>query len=258
MSLRRARLASAALRRSSASCRRLCRPAMPAASSRMRRRCSGLALTISPIWPWRTSAGERAPVAASSNRMRTSRSAHLLAVDAVGRARLALDAARHIERLAAVELGRRLAAACCRGRSSPRRCCARDGRWCRRRSRRPWPRRACSCARSRPSPSAAPRAGWTCRSRSGRPRPVRPFSISSSVGSTNDLKPTRRSRLMCMGRRVLCMRAWTRTDAGQPKAAQRARRRLSPAAAAAPGQDRVHHLADLRRSRSPSSPACRR
>ena len=73
MSLRRARLPSAALRRSSASWRRLCRPAMPAASSRMRRRCSGLALTSSPIWPWRTSAGERAPVAASSNRMRTSR-----------------------------------------------------------------------------------------------------------------------------------------------------------------------------------------
>ena len=73
MSLRRARLPSAARRRSSASWRRLCRPAMPAASSRMRRRCSGLALTSSPIWPWRTSAGERAPVAASSNRMRTSR-----------------------------------------------------------------------------------------------------------------------------------------------------------------------------------------
>ena len=33
---------------------------MPAASSRMRRRCSGLALTISPIVPCRTSAGERA------------------------------------------------------------------------------------------------------------------------------------------------------------------------------------------------------
>ena len=42
--------------------------------------------------------------------------------------------------------------------------------WCPRRSRRPWRRRACSCARSRPSPSAALRAGSTCRSRSGRRR----------------------------------------------------------------------------------------
>ena len=105
----RARLASAALRRSSASWRRECRPATPAASSRMRRRCSGLALTISPIWPWRTSAGERAPVAASSNRILTSRARTSRAVDAIGRAHVALDAARHLEHIAVVELGRRRA-----------------------------------------------------------------------------------------------------------------------------------------------------
>ena len=39
----------------------------------MRLRWSGLALTISPIWPCRTSAGDRAPVAASSNKIFTSR-----------------------------------------------------------------------------------------------------------------------------------------------------------------------------------------
>ena len=69
----RTRLSSAALRRSSASWRRACRPAMPAASSRMRRRDCGLALMISLIWPCRTRAGERAPVAASANRICTSR-----------------------------------------------------------------------------------------------------------------------------------------------------------------------------------------
>ena len=37
---------------------------MPAASSRMSLRAWGLAAMISPIWPWRTRAGERAPVEA--------------------------------------------------------------------------------------------------------------------------------------------------------------------------------------------------
>ena len=59
--------------RSSASWRREWRPEMPAASSRMSRRAWGLAAMISPIWPWRTSAGERAPVEASANRSCTSR-----------------------------------------------------------------------------------------------------------------------------------------------------------------------------------------
>ena len=68
------RLSSAALRRSSASCRRAWRPAMPAASSRMRRRACGFAAISSAIWPWRTRAGERGPVAASANRSCTSRS----------------------------------------------------------------------------------------------------------------------------------------------------------------------------------------
>ena len=70
---RRSRLVSVAFRRSSASCLRLCRPAMPAASSSTRRRSCGGALTISPMRPCRTNAGELAPVAASSNRRRISR-----------------------------------------------------------------------------------------------------------------------------------------------------------------------------------------
>src|SRR3984957_11610054 len=67
------RLSSAPFSRSSASCRREWRPETPAASSRINRRAWGLAEMISPIWPWRTSEGERAPVEASANRSCTSR-----------------------------------------------------------------------------------------------------------------------------------------------------------------------------------------
>ena len=69
----RSRLASAALSRRSASWRRVCRPETPAASSRMRRRFDGLAAISSEICPWRTRAGELAPVEASANRSCTSR-----------------------------------------------------------------------------------------------------------------------------------------------------------------------------------------
>ena len=96
--------------------------------------------------------------------------AHLAAVDAIGRALLALDPARDVEGLVLVELRRRLARAVVDLDRRPRRCCAPAGCWCRRRSRRPCRRRAATCARSRPSPSAAPRPGSTCRSRSARPR----------------------------------------------------------------------------------------
>ena len=82
---------------------------MPAASSRMSRRAWGFAAMISPIWPWRTSAGERAPVEASANRSCTSRARTSLAVDAIGRAGLALDAAGDLDRLVVVEGGRRAA-----------------------------------------------------------------------------------------------------------------------------------------------------
>ena len=51
MSSRRSRFDSAAFSRSSASCRRVCRPATPPASSRIRRRFWGLAAMSSLIWP---------------------------------------------------------------------------------------------------------------------------------------------------------------------------------------------------------------
>ena len=72
ISSRRERLVSAARKRSSASWRRLCSPEIPAASSRIRRRLDGLAAINSLICPWRTRAGEFAPVLASANKSCTS------------------------------------------------------------------------------------------------------------------------------------------------------------------------------------------
>ena len=69
----RARLASVARNFSSASCRRACRPVMPAASSRIERRSSGRAPTRAETRPWLTMAEERAPLARSANRVCTSR-----------------------------------------------------------------------------------------------------------------------------------------------------------------------------------------
>ena len=64
---------------------------------------------ISPICPWRTSEGERAPVDASANRSCTSRARTSLAVDAVGRTGVAFDAPGDLDRLGIVEGGRRAA-----------------------------------------------------------------------------------------------------------------------------------------------------
>ena len=130
-----------------------------------------------------------------------------------------------------------------------RRVAGRARRWCRRRSRRPWRRRACSCARSRPSPSAALRAGWTCRSRWGRRRRSGPARSTSSVGSTNDLKPSSRSRLMCMRRSCVgCLRAqpnlarrrscWVIADA-RPDLRSRAQRALAAPSDAATRPARI-------------------
>ncbi len=93
----RVRLVSAALRRSSASWRRECRPLIPAASSSRPRRSIGLALMIAPMRPWLTSAVECAPVAASAKSSWTSRARTSRAVDAEVGARAALDAANHLE-----------------------------------------------------------------------------------------------------------------------------------------------------------------
>jgi len=107
-SSRRARFCSAARSRSSASWRRACRPAMPAASSSTRRRCSGLAWMISPMRPCGRARRARAGGGVGKQHMHVARP-HLAAVDPVGRAGVALDPARHVERFMLVELRRRLA-----------------------------------------------------------------------------------------------------------------------------------------------------
>ena len=96
--------------------------------------------------------------------------AHVAAVDAIDRARLALDAARDFQHLADRSSPPAPSDRNCRSSSPLRRGCAPDGCRNRRRSPRPCRRRAAICARSRPSPSAAPRPDWICRSRSARPR----------------------------------------------------------------------------------------
>ncbi|OWK22408.1 hypothetical protein AJ88_09190 [Mesorhizobium amorphae CCBAU 01583] len=68
----RSRFCSAALSRSSASWRRVCRPEMPAASSSRARRAWGFAWISSPMRPCPTIEGERAPVDWSANRSCTS------------------------------------------------------------------------------------------------------------------------------------------------------------------------------------------
>ena len=68
----RVRLASVARNFCSASLRRAWSPAIPAASSSIRRRSVGLAAITAPIRPWLTKAGECAPVAASANSRDTS------------------------------------------------------------------------------------------------------------------------------------------------------------------------------------------
>ncbi len=74
-----------------------CRPEMPAASSSRARRACGLAWISSPMRPCPTIEGERAPVDWSANSSCTSLARASLAVDAIDRAGLALDAARHLQ-----------------------------------------------------------------------------------------------------------------------------------------------------------------
>ena len=108
--------------------------------------------------------------------------ARILAVDLIGRARLALDPPRHFQRVAVVELGRRRARAIVDEQRDlgavARRAVFRAGED----HVLHGARRACSYTRSRPWPSAAPRAGSTCRSHWARPRrsgPARPGARSA-------------------------------------------------------------------------------
>ena len=197
MSLRRERLPSAALRRSSASWRRLCRPAMPAASSRMRRRCSGLALTSSPIWPWRTRAGERAPVAASSNRMRTSRARTSRPL--MRKAEPASRSMRRVTSTMSLSLNSDGALRAELSMKIVTSAVLRGGRWV-----VPLKITSSMAAARMLLCEVSPITQRSASSRLDLPQPlgpttpVSPFSITSSVGSTKDLKPSSRSRLMCM------------------------------------------------------------
>ena len=125
--------------------------------------------------------------------------AHLAAVDAIGRARLALDAARHLDRLGIVEGGGRAAVGIVEHQADLGDVARRAARRSRRRSRRPCRTRACSCTSFRPSPSAGPRRDWTCRSRSGRRRRSGPARSGNRSASQKLLKPARRSRSNFMG-----------------------------------------------------------
>ena len=121
--------------------------------------------------------------------------AHLAAVEAIGRALLAFDPARHLERVVAVELGGRGARRSCR--------CVIATSAVLRGARPLLPEKMTS------SMSAARIALWedspiTQRSAStrldlpqpfGPTTPVSPGSIRKSVGSTKDLKPIRRNRV---------------------------------------------------------------
>jgi len=142
-------------------------------------------------------------VAASANRICTSRGAHVAAIDPIDRAGFALDPARDFQGLRSF-----MAAGAERSELSivhhhfgvvARRTVAGTGK-----DHRVHVGGAQRfVARSRPSPSATPRPGWICRSRSARPRRFKPGSIMKSVGSTNDLKPWRRRRVSFMGT-ILC------------------------------------------------------
>ena len=115
--------------------------------------------------------------------------ARLAAVDAIGRARLALDAAGDLDLVGVVELGRRAGARCCRGRSSLPRSCAPGGVLV------PEKITSSMAAARMLLCEVSPMTQRSASSRLDLPQPfgpttpVRPGSMTSSVGSTNDLKP---------------------------------------------------------------------
>ena len=124
--------------------------------------------------------------------------AHLAAVDAVGRALLALDAARHFERLVLVEL-----------RPAPcgRRCRSSIATSALLRAGRLLVPEKMTSSMSAARIALCEVSPITQRSAStrldlpqpfGPTTPVRPGSIRKSVGSTKDLKPSRRSRVSFM------------------------------------------------------------
>ena len=196
-------MSSAACSRSSASCRRECRPGdagrlLQDAAARLRLGGDDLADLALPHHGGRARAGG----GVGEQELHVA-GAHLLAVDAVGRARLPLDAAGDVELVGVVEGGGRGAVAIVDDAARPRPCCA--------------PGRLPEPAKMTSSMPEARRllcelSPITQRSAStrldlpqpfGPTTPVRPGSIRKSVGSTKVLKPTRRRRVSFMAARRL-------------------------------------------------------
>ena len=107
MSSTRSRLASAARRRSSASCRRECSPEMPAASSSRARRCGRLGGDqLADLALAHHGGGMGAGRGIGEQQLHVA-GAHFLAIDAIDRAGLALDAAGDFQDIGIVERGGR-------------------------------------------------------------------------------------------------------------------------------------------------------
>ncbi len=97
ISERRVRLVSVARSFCSASLRRTCSPAIPAASSSIARRSVGFAAMTLAILPWLTSAGLCRPGRGVGEDQRDVLCAHVTAIGAIGRSRAALDPADDLE-----------------------------------------------------------------------------------------------------------------------------------------------------------------
>src|SRR5882757_8871965 len=146
---------------------------------------------ISPILPWWTSAGERAPVAASANRICTSRA----------RMRYTEPASRSIRREIS-RISRSFTAA--GAERSALSIVITTSAWLRA-GRLPEPAKITASMSEARSDlcEVSPIAQRSASTRLDLPQPfgpttpVRPGSIVTSVGSTKDLKPDRRSRAKC-------------------------------------------------------------
>ena len=170
---------------------------MPAASSSTRRRCSGLAWMISPMRPWCTSAGRaRAGRGVGEQDLHVA-GAHLAAVDAIGGAR-----SRSIRReTSSVSCSLNWAGAL---RSLLSICIATSALL--RAGRLLVPAKitsSMSAARSdlcevSPITQRSASTRFDLPQPFGPTTPVSPGSIRKSVGSTKDLKPSRRSRVSFM------------------------------------------------------------
>ena len=166
---------------------------MPAASSRMRRRCLRLGRDhLADLALAHQGGRARAGGGVGEQQLHVA-GAHLLAVDAVGRALLALDAARHLEHVGIVEGGRRRAVGVVEDERDLGGVARGAGCRSRRRSRRPCRTARMFLCEFSPITQRSASTRFDLPQPFGPTTPVRPGSIRKSVGSTKVLKPTRRS-----------------------------------------------------------------